>query len=185
LGRLARPRKHRANSAFGRGRAGGQAHPTRSLAASVSFVTPCEPRALEQAALPRRRTLLILAGCHVRGQGFILDHPLKRLQGKPRWAEQLWRYLTRRHKRRRPRRSRLADFVKRHGGQYPLCADVSLASPAKDAKVLTSPSRCKPRCARIQAFPMRILKLLARTYRLFSVALAPLPRVSLLAVSDA
>ena len=56
-------------------------------------------------------------------------------------AEQLWRYLTRRHKRRRPRRSRLADFVKRHGGQYPLCADVSLASPAKDAKVLTSQSQ--------------------------------------------
>jgi hypothetical protein len=35
----------------------------------------------------------------------------------------------------------LADFVKRHGGQYPLSADVSLASSTKDAKLLTSGSR--------------------------------------------
>jgi Family of unknown function (DUF5681) len=34
----------------------------------------------------------------------------------------------------------LADFVKRHGGQYPLSADVSLASSTKDAKLLTSGS---------------------------------------------
>jgi Family of unknown function (DUF5681) len=34
----------------------------------------------------------------------------------------------------------LADFVKRHGGQYPLRADAVLASPAQDANLLTSPS---------------------------------------------
>jgi hypothetical protein len=34
----------------------------------------------------------------------------------------------------------LADFVKRHGGQYPLRADTVLANPAQDANLLTSPS---------------------------------------------
>jgi hypothetical protein len=36
----------------------------------------------------------------------------------------------------------LADFVKRHGGQYPVSADTIAASPpAKDAKLLTSPTQ--------------------------------------------
>lgn len=34
----------------------------------------------------------------------------------------------------------LADFVKRHGGQYPVEADPIRADPAKDANVLPSPS---------------------------------------------
>jgi hypothetical protein len=34
----------------------------------------------------------------------------------------------------------LADFVKRHGGQYPVRADMVLANPAQDANLLTSPS---------------------------------------------
>jgi hypothetical protein len=32
----------------------------------------------------------------------------------------------------------LADFVKRHGGQYPLNADVILANPVKDAELVAS-----------------------------------------------
>ena len=35
----------------------------------------------------------------------------------------------------------LADFVKRHGGQYPLSADVILAYPVKDAELLASPEK--------------------------------------------
>jgi hypothetical protein len=35
----------------------------------------------------------------------------------------------------------LADFVKRHGGQYPIGADAVLANPAKDANLLTSESK--------------------------------------------
>ena len=35
----------------------------------------------------------------------------------------------------------LADFVKRHGGQYPLNADVILANPVKDAELVASPKK--------------------------------------------
>jgi len=34
----------------------------------------------------------------------------------------------------------LADFVRRHGGKYPVDADTLLANPAKDAGLLSSPS---------------------------------------------
>jgi hypothetical protein len=48
----------------------------------------------------------------------------------------------------------LAEFVRRHGGQYPLIADPALANPVKNVKLLTSPNKnAKPLTASSKSSP--------------------------------